>query len=394
MNEEFRKEVEDAMKEARKEERIKCIIESSSILSKYATIPKEELKILKVYITNELMILKKQTEEQKKQNKISVIGIKTCLEENYDYLTYMLNCKYAVDRSSVSTEREFEINSWNPICSGCNMKNCIKSIAYNFIYEINRINMENDKNKENKENEEKQGNQEMQTKVNYIDVLEYLLNESKKDKKDKGELNKEIFSSFDFYDLLFVLVLLESELIRLEEFDSENKIAKFQYVKLDSRDEYKYYINKLLDYFAEKKYASISINLNKIKKLEKLAKEKKGDREFIVKIACFFKYLIEVEDIDVISGLKQYLEKDKKTTLKARAYYYYERYKNKVEQLPYNKKAKDKIIELFNYVINHNYIGTTPFIPVNIVIYSNDKESVEKVRNIIGEYMWFFRIFT
>ena len=88
--------------------------------------------------------------------------------------------------------------------------------------EVNRINMENDKNKENKENEEKQGNQEMQTKVNYIDVLEYLLNESKKDKKDKGELNKEIFSSFDFYDLLFVLVLLESELIRLEEFIKYN----------------------------------------------------------------------------------------------------------------------------------------------------------------------------
>ena len=130
MDEEFKEVIENTIKQSKKEEEIKNIIQSSDILSKYTSIPKEELKLLKVYIINDLMTIKKQTEEQKKQNKISTISIKSCLEENYDYLTNMLNCKFVVDRRNVSTEREVEVNSWNTICLGCNMKNCIKSIAY------------------------------------------------------------------------------------------------------------------------------------------------------------------------------------------------------------------------------------------------------------------------
>lgn len=384
MKEEFNDVVEKTLKGAKREEKIKSIIKSSNILSKYLKIPKEELKILKVYIINDLMSIKKQTEEQKKQNTIGVIAVKSCLEENYDYLTYMLNCKYRVDRSAVTSERDFLVNSWNPICSGCKLKNCIKSISYNFIYEIDRLNEQIQHDKENKTNEEQID------LISYMEVLDILLNENNDETKKKKKTNKDLFSKVDFYDLLFVLVLLESDLIRLEEYDDESKIAKFQYVGLESRNEEKYYINKLLEYFAGNKYELITLDLGKIKQLQNNIEETKGSREKIIKIACYYKYLMEIENIDIISELNSFIEKDKVTTLKARAYYYYERYKNKVEQLPYNKKAKDKIIELFNYIINHNYIGNTPFIPINIVIYSNDKESVEKVRNIIGEYMWFF----
>ena len=374
MDEEFKEVIENTIKQSKKEEEIKNIIQSSDILSKYTSIPKEELKLLKVYIINDLMTIKKQTEEQKKQNKISTISIKSCLEENYDYLTNMLNCKFVVDRRNVSTEREVEVNSWNTICLGCNMKNCIKSIAYNFIYEIDRIN----------------SGEKYSNKLNGLEIIDYLLDNSKKDLKKKRKINLKLFSKIDFYDLLFVFVLLESEFIRIEEYNNETHVAKFQYVELNSRDQYKYYINKLLDYFKEKKYSSITLDLNKIDSPENQAEKDKGNREYIIRLACYYKYLNEVENMDIMSALKQYLEKDKTTTLKARSYYYYERYKNKIKQLPYSQKSKDKIIELFNYIINHNYIGNTPFIPINIVIYSNDKESVEKVRNIIGEYMWFF----
>lgn len=370
MSEEFKEVVENTMKIEERKQKIKLIIEESPILSRYLCVPKEELKLLKIYIINDLMTIKKQTEEQRKQNKITVVGIKSCLEENYDYLTYMLNCKYKVDRQLATTEREFTFGSWNTICDGCKMKNCIKSLVYNFIYEIDEI------NKDQKE------------KIEYYEVIEYLLQENIENQKKKVDLK--IFDKVEFYDLLFILVLLESELIKLEEYNETNRVAKFSYVKLDARDEYKYYINKLYDYVSGIKFSQIEIKLSDLEELEQQIEKQESKREYIIKIAAYYKYLMEVGNIDVIIGLRKYLEKDKATSLRARPAYYYERYKNKIEELPYNKKAKNKIIELFNYIINNNYIGNTPYIPINIVIYSNDKESVEKIRNIIGEYMWFF----
>ncbi len=62
-------------------------------------------------------------------------------------------------------------------------------------------------------------------------------------------------------------------------------------------------------------------------------------------------------------------------------------------ELPYSQKVKQTIINLFNYVINYNYNGNTPYIPINILMYTEDKESVENITRIISDFMWFFNFY-
>ena len=43
-----------------------------------------------------------------------------------------------------------------------------------------------------------------------------------------------------------------------------------------------------------------------------------------------------------------------------------------------------------NYILNYKYRSSIPYIPINILIYSNDKEGVGNISQIIGEFMWYF----
>lgn len=348
-------------------EEIEKLLEQSQVLKEIANLPKEELKIIKLYITNNLFSLNKQTEEQKLNNKIGYYAIKSCADENYDYLTYMVNCKQRVETGVARISREDKIGERFTKCRECKLTECIKSTMLNYMYEIDKYNTEK------------------QVKVTYIDVINYILKSQKTELKEFEDIEK--FKEIDFYDLIYIYTILESELINIKEVDTENKKVKFTYLKLDNREGYVFYLNKLADFFKNEKFSEIEIDFNKISFKQKNNESKS---EYLNRIAAIFTYIITYEKVDVLKALEKYLEPGYGLIKSTRSVYFAEKFKNKVHELPYSPKVKQKILEIFNYIINYNYNGNTPYIPINIMMYTEDKESVENITRIITEFMWFF----
>ena len=294
--------------------------------------------------------------------------IKSCANENYDYLPYVVNCKQKIELGSSRFVKDYKIGQFLPKCKECKLKEeCIKFIIVNFIYEINKYNQENS------------------TNIGYLDVINEMLAESQEELKNFTD--KSIFEKVDFYDLIFIKTILQSKFIYMSEFNEETKKAKFNYIKLDSREGYVLYINKLYDFYKGAFYSQIEIDVNNFN-FEQGKEETK--REYIYKIAAIYSYYMEHDKLDIIKALEEYLKDGCGLINSERSYYFYAKYKNKVAELPYSQKVKQTIINLFNYVINYNYNGNTPYIPINILMYTEDKESVENITRIISDFMWFF----
>lgn len=347
---------------------IKKLIEENNLFKKISGYSKEYLMLIKLYLINGACGLKKQTEDQVANNMITGYTIKSCANENYDYLPYVVNCKQKIELGSSRFVKDYKIGQFLPKCKECKLKEeCIKFIIVNFIYEINKYNQENS------------------TNIGYLDVINELLAEPQEELKNFTD--KSIFEKVDFYDLIFIKTILQSKFIYMSEFNEETKKAKFNYIKLDSREGYVLYINKLYDFYKGAFYSQIEIDVNNFN-FEQGKEETK--REYIYKIAAIYSYYMEHDKLDIIKALEEYLKDGCGLINSERSYYFYARYKNKVAELPYSQKVKQTIINLFNYVINYNYNGNTPYIPINILMYTEDKESVENITRIISDFMWFF----
>lgn len=347
---------------------IKKLIEENNLFKKISGYSKEYLMLIKLYLINGACGLKKQTEDQVANNMITGYTIKSCANENYDYLPYVVNCKQKIELGSSRFVKDYKIGQFLPKCKECKLKEeCIKFIIVNFIYEINKYNQENS------------------TNIGYIDVINELLAEPQEELKNFTD--KSIFEKVDFYDLIFIKTILQSKFIYMSEFNEETKKAKFNYIKLDSREGYVLYINKLYDFYKGAFYSQIEIDVNNFN-FEQGKEETK--REYIYKIAAIYSYYMEYDKLDIIKALEEYLKDGCGLINSERSYYFYAKYKNKVAELPYSQKVKQTIINLFNYVINYNYNGNTPYIPINILMYTEDKESVENITRIISDFMWFF----
>ena len=347
---------------------IKKLIEENNLFKKISGYSKEYLMLIKLYLINDACGLKKQTEDQVANNMITGYTIKSCANENYDYLPYVVNCKQKIELGSSRFVKDYKIGQFLPKCKECKLKEeCIKFIIVNFIYEINKYNQENS------------------TNIGYLDVINEMLAEPQEELKNFTD--KSIFEKVDFYDLIFIKTILQSKFIYMSEFNEETKKEKFNYIKLDSREGYVLYINKLYDFYKGAFYSQIEIDVNNFN-FEQGKEETK--REYIYKIAAIYSYYMEHDKLDIIKALEEYLKDGCGLINSERSYYFYAKYKNKVAELPYSQKVKQTIINLFNYVINYNYNGNTPYIPINILMYTEDKESVENITRIISDFMWFF----
>lgn len=347
---------------------IKKLIEENNLFKKISGYSKEYLMLIKLYLINGACGLKKQTEDQVANNMITGYTIKSCANENYDYLPYVVNCKQKIELGSSRFVKDYKIGQFLPKCKECKLKEeCIKFIIVNFIYEINKYNQENS------------------TNIGCLDVINEMLAEPQEELKNFTD--KSIFEKVDFYDLIFIKTILQSKFIYMSEFNEETKKAKFNYIKLDSREGYVLYINKLYDFYKGAFYSQIEIDVNNFN-FEQGKEETK--REYIYKIAAIYSYYMEHDKLDIIKALEEYLKDGCGLINSERSYYFYAKYKNKVAELPYSQKVKQTIINLFNYVINYNYNGNTPYIPINILMYTEDKESVENITRIISDFMWFF----
>ena len=349
------------------EEEIKQVIESNEILRRYLNYQKSDLQILRNYMNFNLVTIFEQTKQEAEKNSISYKIIKACSDLNYDYLSYMLKMKTEVETRTASIRGVHKIGEEYSICSDCKCNKCIKSGAINLLYEINKINR-----RENR-------------KISPVDVIDYLL--ERKPPEFKLIPDENFFEGIEPIYLMFVQLILEADFIKITNIDKENGYVEAEYVELTTKKD-SYYVNILKDFY-EKGITNKKIKINIKDKITE--KGNKSFYEYVYSIATYYKYLIEEEKINIIETLRKMLANDREYNgIKLRSYYYNYMAVEKVKELPYSQKNKDKILDIFNYILNYRYKPGTPYIPINIVIYSTDKEGVENIQKLIGDYMWYF----
>lgn len=348
------------------EEKIDLFIKNNSVLTEFYKYSREELELIRLFINLNLFNINRKSRNildnngTDEQDTIQMMKINS--NESYDCLDYMLSYKLKVDMSSISTESELQ----NKTNNYTNQKNDIQEkliILVNEVDEYNSVNMK---------------------KIKYLDVIDYILGRKVPEFKSKPDNN--FFKTVEIIDLLYIHIILESDLINITKVNKN--IVEANYLDITTKRNNEYYSDIILNYYKNKKNGkTIEVDLSD----EDSFLKEKNRLVRIYKIATYYKYLIETEKLDIILKLREILDaENEKNGMKIRSIYFKYKYFKKVDELPYSKSTKEKIFSILNYILNYRYKAETPYIPINILIYSNDKESVEKITEIIGEFMWFF----
>lgn len=351
-----------------RDEIIKLLDENENI-KKLKNLPNAVLRIIKLYLDNGLLDVIDQKEEQIKNNTFSYRAVRTCMCEDYNYLIKILDCKYRVDLEEARALNHKNIGKKLGLCRECPLKECIKDTVSEFLFEMKKI------------------NKELEKIIQPIDIINELLKCDINIKEYNGEFDEKLFIDVDVYTLLFVQAILDNDFIKMDNFDPQTKIAKFKYVNLVKRGNATFYINKLHDYYDNKSYDELEINVDEFKLL---SDKNLSDYEYFYKLAAFYLYKINVENIDIKKELDKYLQKKDKEIIRNRSKFFAGIYNNKVEELPCNQNTKNKIKSLFNYILNYFTSANTPYVPINIVMYTEDAELVNRIVRIIGDFMWYF----
>ena len=331
----------------------------------YLNLSKPTLKIILFYLENKLLELYDQTEQDKQRKVIRYNAIKSCMSTEYNYLEYLMNTCYEVDSDIVRNISEEDIGDPKITCRNCKLEYCIKYLVSNLLYNIKKISIEE------------------KLFIDPVKLIKALINE------DIEIYNKEEidFSNVSTIVLMIIELILKNRLIKVIDFNSETNIIKVNLLNLGSIGNYTYYINKFYDYYDNNYNREFDFNILKI---EEIVKNTKNSEDCMQELLVYYIYLMEIKKIDVVHALSSYLKKKNSERMNNRSKYFNKRYFEKVEELPCNEETKKQIKRIFNYVLNYNYVSTTPYIPLNIVVYTEDRDVVTKISEIIGEYMWYF----
>lgn len=344
------------------EEEVKSFVHNNEVIKQFFEYPKEELETIRMFINLELIDIYKAGENL---NNVRMLNV--CSNQSYNCLDFILSFRCKIDKMSASIDDNLARVKKINVCQYCNSTNCIRKSITLLLEEIDKYNTMHSK------------------KANYLEVIDYIL--ARKTPEFKSIPDSSFFKNVDIIDLLYVQAILEADLIILTKYD-ENSIEA-DYLDLSNKSNNEYYINILLNYYKNKK----NVKHIKIELEDKESIFKEKDRFLqVYKIAAYYKYIIESEKIDIILKMREFLNTENTIQgIKIRPRYFIYKYFQSVEDLPYSKKTKDKIYNILNYILNYRFKNsTTPYIPINILIYSNDKEGVERITHIIGEFMWFF----
>lgn len=344
-------------------------IVNSKEMEIYKNLDKATLKIILMYIKHNLIEIYKQTEEEAKNNQIRYAVIKSCIPSEYNYLEFLMDCTYRIDLNTARSVFVDKLNENKIKCRGCKLSYCIKYLVRNLMYEISCI--------QRRDN----------SVINVAKLISLLINENE---TEAGALEeKQIdFSNMDTVDLMYVELILNNKFIELKEYNEETGIAKYNVLNLIRLEDYQYYINKLYDFYAGEYSNELELDIKDFK--EHMEKTEEEHFSYIYKLSAYYTYLTKIEKINVLAQLRKYLQTKNKDKISNRSKYFNELTLNKVDKLSCNKETKNKIKGLFNYVLNYNYSTPTPFVPINIVMYTEDREMAVRISELIGEYMWFF----
>lgn len=325
----------------------------------YRGLSKPTLKIILFYLENKLLELYEQTDQEKERNVLRYAAIKSCMASEYNYLEYFMNAYYRIDLDTSRNVYEEEIGKPKPICKTCKLEYCIKYLVSNLLYIVQKINSEE------------------HVLIDPIKLIKYLLNENEE------HYNKESldFSNVDTVQLMSIELILKNGLVKIINYDSETNIVKANILNLNVIGNYTYYITKFYDFFNNQYRETVEYNILELE-------EKMDDMQ---ESLVYYAYLMQIKNIDVISAIEDYLKNKNTERMNNRSKYFNKRYLKKVDDLPCNEDIKKQIKKIFNYILNYNYVSSTPYIPLNIVIYTEDRDLVGRITDIIGEYMWYFR---
>lgn len=340
-------------------EEIEDLIQKNKVTKEFLKYSKEELRVMRNMINYGLI----DFYDTKENNFRNVL---ICGTHNYDCLEYMVAYKCRIDLGKVSALNSTDRMKNSNKCLYCNLKECVEKNIILFFEEVRKYNEENKK------------------QINCIEVIDYILNIT------TPEFNS--ISDYSFYkntnvmDLLYVQAILEMDLVNIK--SMHENIVEFNYLDITQKENDNYYINILKEFYKDEKNKK-QLVLDLSRKDEIFNEKENTLRRY--KIASYYKYLIEYEKADIIQSLRKIV----KTTnvvngIQIRSRYFIKCYFKKVEELPYSNKTKEKIYNILNYILNYKYRSSIPYIPINILIYSNDKEGVGNISQIIGEFMWYF----
>ena len=343
------------------------MLDKNPVIGQLNLLPVPELKIVKFYLKNALVEIYRQNDKEKEENVFTFKAVKTCMPQEYNYMDKVMNCSQRIDLEESRTTATKKIGKRFNLCKECPLKQCIK-------HTVSEITLETMKLEDS-----------YNVKYDIVGYIDNIIHEKEKNYEKKAE--KSLFSSVETYALLFVKMILDNNLVELENYDNKNKVARFRYVDLTKRENVKFYIEKLYHYYNGDECNNLEI---KIDEFNFRNDNYLSDYNYFYELAAYYTYLQEIENIDTKVALKEYLEEKNKEGIINRSKYFIGVYDRKVNELPCNEKTKTKIKEIFNYVLNYYTDTSTPYIPINIAMYTEDKELVEKIAQLIGTYMWFF----
>lgn len=340
-------------------EEIEDLIQKNKVTKEFLKYSKEELRVMRNMINYGLIDFY-NTKENNFRN------VLICGTHNYDCLEYMVAYKCRIDLGKVSALNSTDRMKNSNKCLYCNLKECVEKNIILFFEEVRKYNEENKK------------------KINCIEVIDYILNITTPEFNSIPDYS--FYKNTNVMDLLYVQAILEMDLVNIK--SMHENIVEFNYLDITQKENDNYYINILKEFYKDEKNKK-QLVLDLSRKDEFFNEKENTLRRY--KIASYYKYLIEYEKADIIQSLRKIV----KTTnvvngIQIRSRYFIKCYFKKVEELPYSNKTKEKIYNILNYILNYKYRSSIPYIPINILIYSNDKEGVGNISQIIGEFMWYF----
>ena len=340
-------------------EEIEDLIQKNKVTKEFLKYSKEELRVMRNMINYGLI----DFYDTKENNFRNVL---ICGTHNYDFLEYMVAYKCRIDLGKVSALNSTDRMKNSNKCLYCNLKECVEKNIILFFEEVRKYNEENKK------------------KINCIEVIDYILNITTPEFNSIPDYS--FYKNTNVMDLLYVQAILEMDLVNIK--SMHENIVEFNYLDITQKENDNYYINILKEFYKDEKNKK-QLVLDLSRKDEIFNEKENTLRRY--KIASYYKYLIEYEKADIIQSLRKIV----KTTnvvngIQIRSRYFIKCYFKKVEELPYSNKTKEKIYNILNYILNYKYRSSIPYIPINILIYSNDKEGVGNISQIIGEFMWYF----
>lgn len=340
-------------------EEIEDLIQKNKVTKEFLKYSKEELRVMRNMINYGLIDFY-NTKENNFRN------VLICGTHNYDCLEYMVAYKCRIDLGKVSALNSTDRMKNSNKCLYCNLKECVEKNIILFFEEVRKYNEENKK------------------KINCIEVIDYILNITTPEFNSIPDYS--FYKNTNVMDLLYVQAILEMDLVNIK--SMHENIVEFNYLDITQKENDNYYINILKEFYKDEKNKK-QLVLDLSRKDEIFNEKENTLRRY--KIASYYKYLIEYEKADIIQSLRKIV----KTTnvvngIQIRSRYFIKCYFKKVEELPYSNKTKEKIYNILNYILNYKYRSSIPYIPINILIYSNDKEGVGNISQIIGEFMWYF----